>query len=126
MSDISFRAPRAEDVDDILKLIVLSTQGKTSLTKERLFEDLFVKTYKNATEVKSSTADIEIDTKLFKSDCNVIQMIVAEEENSERVVGYLLSHNHYSPWSGNCRFIDDVYVSESNRKQGEFFAIDSI
>lgn len=113
----TFREAKVEDVEELYKLLVESTRGSTKLTADRLKDDLFSVNTKTSIEVLLDDSEIEFDISLLQSNTPVARAIVAEVDGA--IVGYLIFHSHWGPWTGHIASIDDVFTRPSMRKKGK-------
>lgn len=112
-----FRDSRIEDVGELYQMLVESTCGLTKLTEDRLKEDLFNINPYASVEVLADDLELEFDINQLQSNKPVARAVVAEVEGA--IVGYLIFHNHYTPWKGFTAFIDDIFTRPDMRRKGE-------
>lgn len=115
LSAITFRDPLVEDVKKLHELVVESTGGRTEVTTLSLRQDLFG-VGSDLPEVSSKDKCIEFNINDLKCDKPVAQAILAEVEGE--LIGYLIFHYFYSPWSGHGFFINDIFIASNYRLKG--------
>lgn len=114
----TLRGPTTNDVDPLIQMITESTGQRTKLVAESLVDDIIGPKQCDGPIVKCDDPCIEFDPNLLASNKPVAQVILAEVEN--KLVGYLIFHYFYTPWSGHSAFIDDVFVVRDYRNKGQY------
>lgn len=111
VSDLS-----SSDVEMLHKMVVESTDSKTSLTLEDLRKALRRDNPSQAS-VEPKFPEIYINKYQLETDAPACQAFLAKVENLN--VGYIIFHYHYSPWLGHTAAIDDVFVERQYRRKGK-------
>ena len=107
--------PLVQDVKELHHMIMSSTEGKSHLNHQRLYQSLFGSRVKSITEgsfgIDNESADA---VGSMEPSCYAF---LAKLDNV--TVGYIIFHYHYSPWLGHSAYIDDIYVVETERSKGK-------
>lgn len=72
---------------------------------------------KEFAEFQKSAHMVVITAEQMKKDMGLFQCLVAETADKQ-IVGFASYFNSYYSWSGKALYIDDLYVTQSHRKQG--------
>lgn len=113
---VILRRPTVEDVKELHRLLVESTDGKTKVSASDLHNDLFVITPTNVPQIKIDDPCIEFDYGLVEPDWPIVQAYLAEVD--KKAIGHVLYHFHFSPWTGHTVYIDDIFVKPELRGRG--------
>lgn len=111
------RRPNLADLYNLHALISNSTNGKSKITTDRLREDLFGLDTTGLESPNTEDPVIELDVNRIKSNRPACQSFVSEVDGV--LVAYVIYHYFYSPWTGHCYFVDDVYTTSNYQRKGE-------
>lgn len=114
---VNIRLAEREDLHQLYEMIVESTGNKTKITKIGLEADLFGN---QPHKISKDDANLVFDQSQMRTNRNACRMFVAEVGHS--LVGYIMFHYFYSPWTSHCGFVDDIFMRREFRNQGEFLS----
>ena len=119
---IGVRRVDRSDLDQVFKLIKMSSNDTTRITKEDLDLDLF------SYDPGNTLGNSETNSSKYNSNKPNAQMLVAvsypDDLNVEvdleepSVVGYICFHYYYTPWIGHSAKIADIFVEPAYRRKG--------
>lgn len=114
---IRIRKANASDALPLHKSIVKSTNGTSKLTQDQLASCLTNpdKVRKQLCRQQAGSLKLaKLDIDLVFSNSPVAQAYIAEElaGQTSNIVGHLVFHYFYSPWTKRSIYLDSVYVDE--------------
>lgn len=124
---IGVRRADQSDIDQIFKLIRMSSNDTTLITKEDLKIDLFSHDPANSlgdSDHENSSRNLS----KYGSNKSIAQMLVAvsypddlnvdADLEEPSIVGYVCFYYYYTPWIGHSAKIADIFVEPAYRKKG--------
>lgn len=119
IQDISIKTADEHDADQLYRMLIRSNRGKADITLADLRLDL---KNENNLDGQLETANhwddsFVIDLNMIKPNCSICQALLAFR--GEQMIGYIIYHYYYSPWSGRMPFINDIFVEPHFRRNGK-------